>query len=59
MLRSFFVVLYIFQFITFAYGDKRPIVRIVGHHNLNCTENENNFTELECKCVRKNVSSVR
>ena len=56
MLRSFFVVLFLFGLITFAYGDKRLIEQAVGGHNLSCTENEINY-ELECKCVGNKVSS--
>ena len=56
MLRIFFVILHIFQLITFAYGDNRPIVQILGHRILNCTANENNFNELDCKCAHSNVS---
>ena len=56
MLGLIFVILHIFQLISFAYGDKRPIVQILGHRNLNCAANENNFNELDCKCAHSNVS---
>ena len=56
MLRLIFVILHIFQLIIFAYGDKRPIVQILSHRNLNCTTNENNVNELDCKCAHNNVS---
>ena len=56
MLRLIFVILHIFKLIIFAYGDKRPIVQILSHRNLNCTTNENNFNELDCKCAHNNVS---
>ena len=42
--RSFFIFLYISCLITFTYGDKRPILQIIGHHNLNCAANEKQDT---------------
>ena len=43
--RSFFIFLYISCLITFTYGDKRPILQIIGHRNLNCAANEKHFHE--------------